>query len=199
MPSLAFNDYYQHTVSIFYAIKAASPFAVGFYVSACVLIIYILFSLFSDKSDAVSHISKTHKKHQREALQALNKMRTFNTFEQKERYLKKISPFVFEDFILSAYLRAGYKIKRNAKKTGDGGIDGRVRIKGKWHLIQAKRYQVSYIKMSDIERFNKLCKQQNTQGVFVFVGKISESSLVKSNKMENVTLLYGDELNQVLN
>lgn len=163
-------------------------------IAAVILLIALIVTLFIGK-----RTSKRHQFHQRTALNALNKIRTFQTNGQRERYLQKISPFVFEDLILTAYQQKKHKIKRNKKKTGDGGIDGRVVIHGQWNLIQAKRYQKSYIKFSDIELFATTCKKHNKQGVFVFVGKVSDSTIEKAKQFENLDLLYGERLALLLN
>ena len=56
-------------------------------------------------------------------------------------YLRKIDPYVFEEPVLSAFERAGWRIERNAAYSGDGGIDGKLYGEQGWLiLIQCKRY-----------------------------------------------------------
>ncbi|WP_375491682.1 restriction endonuclease [uncultured Nostoc sp.] len=45
--------------------------------------------------------------------------------------LRKISPYVFEELVLTCCKKQGWQIQRNFRYTGDGGIDGRVLILGK--------------------------------------------------------------------
>ena len=61
-------------------------------------------------------------------------------------YLRQVNPFLFEEMILTALKRHGFKIKRNRRYTGDGGIDGQAWWNGQHYLIQAKRYIVDELR-----------------------------------------------------
>lgn len=143
-------------------------------------------------------VSNKHKWHRQTASKVLNRIRQFETSVQKERYIQKMSPFAFEDLILTAYKNNGCKIKRNRRKTGDGGIDGMVYLSKQWQLIQAKRYDKAYIRFKDIEEFNKICYTKKKKGLFIFVGKISEVTIKKAQGCEKVTLVYGDKLTKLM-
>lgn len=105
-------------------------------------------------------------------------------------YLRKINPFVFEELLLYTFKKRGYKIYRNKRYTGDGGIDGKVKINKQIFLIQAKRYS-SYINMKHLIDFNILCKENNTNGFFIHTGKTgSESKKINSN----IKIISGDNL-----
>ena len=56
-------------------------------------------------------------------------------------YLRKIDPLAFEELTLEAFARAGHRIKRGRRYSGDGGIDGHVQVDGRWVPIQCKRYR----------------------------------------------------------
>lgn len=60
----------------------------------------------------------------------IDKINTFPHFGQKIAYLRKIDPFVFEELLLEGFERRGFEVIRNRRYTGDGGIDGRVKIDG---------------------------------------------------------------------
>lgn len=59
---------------------------------------------------------------------------------KKLTYIKRIDPYVFEELILTALSHHGYRIKRGTRYSGDGGIDGHVKVGFRWAAIQAKRY-----------------------------------------------------------
>ncbi|HCJ0405636.1 TPA: restriction endonuclease, partial [Klebsiella variicola] len=87
---------------------------------------------------------RRHERKQSSAVRVIDKINTFPHFGQKIAYLRKIDPFVFEELLLEGFERRGFEVIRNRRYTGDGGIDGRVKIDGQTWLIQAKRY-TSYI------------------------------------------------------
>lgn len=114
----------------------------------------------------------------KKAKEVLLKIRQFDTTKSHTgviNYLKKIDPFVFEELLLTCFKEAGCKIKRNRRYTGDGGIDGKVWISGKQHLIQAKRYK-GHIKKSHVEEFISLCKRKRRHGLFIHTGRIGRES-----------------------
>ncbi|BDA75865.1 hypothetical protein CAL7716_100310 (plasmid) [Calothrix sp. PCC 7716] len=90
-------------------------------------------------------------------------------------YLRKIEPFVFEEFLLTCFQRQGYKIVRGTRYTGDGGIDGKVYIDGRLYLIQAKRYSGG-IKLAHLQEFGAVIKKNKCAGgYFIHTGKTGAS------------------------
>lgn len=86
-------------------------------------------------------------------------------------YLRKIEPFVFEEFLLTCFERQGYRIIRNTCYTGDGGIDGKVYIDGGLYLIQAKRYSGD-IKLAHLHDFAATIKLYKcVGGYFIHTGR----------------------------
>lgn len=92
-------------------------------------------------------------------------------------YLRRIDPFVFEELLLTAFERKGYRVKRNERYTGDGGVDGRVYRNGELYLIQAKRYK-SYVSARHLENFLRLV--ENTKeakgGYFIHTGRTGKET-----------------------
>lgn len=89
-------------------------------------------------------------------------------------YLRKVDPFVFEELVLYSFRKAGYRIIRNARYTGDGGVDGRVIRDGKRYLLQMKRYS-GFIHLEDVQALDALCRKKNRGGLFVHTGRVPDS------------------------
>ena len=89
--------------------------------------------------------------------------------------LRSVNPFVFEEMILTALKKRGFKITRNKRYSGDGGIDGQVRIKNEHYLIQAKRYK-NHINPAHVQTFVRLCRKRGEKGLFVHTGKTGKKS-----------------------
>lgn len=126
------------------------------------------------------------------ALKQLNKM---ESPAQKFSYLRKVDPFVFEEMILSSLKKAGVKIKRNKKYTGDGGVDGKLYIDGRLILIQAKRY-ANHIEPKHVREFSELCHRHKSFGLFVHTGKTGAKSLGSAGR--NVVIISGHKLLSML-
>lgn len=150
----------------------------------------------------------SHKKsiHHKKIKQAKKIYKNFNSKEYNINennkswlfnYLRKIDPFVFEELVLYAFKCNGFKIKRNKKYTGDGGIDGRVKINQQQYLIQVKRY-TNYINPSHVEQFAHVCKNQKKLGFFVHTGKTGSSAKEISNNHPNIKIISGDKLVKLL-
>lgn len=108
-------------------------------------------------------------------------------------YLRKIDPFVFEELILYSMKKKGFKVRRNKRYTGDGGIDGRVRYKGEKFLMQAKRYS-DHIDPRHIQDFIRVCRGEKKRGFFVHTGKTGEASKEIIRKNPQIILLSGEGL-----
>tara|TARA_Y100000052_G_scaffold3205_1_gene2446 strand:+ start:502 stop:1068 length:567 start_codon:yes stop_codon:yes gene_type:complete len=142
-----------------------------------------------------SFIFKKKTKHElfvKRAYRALAKVNSIAVSAKRMQYLRKMNPYVFEELVLCAFKNLGYKIKRNRKYTGDGGIDGKVIIKGKVILIQVKRYK-GHISMRHVVEFDKLCSRHKTTGLFVHTGKTGKGS--KQYALQsNVSIISGSQL-----
>lgn len=130
-----------------------------------------------------------------EAHQELKKLKG-KTPDYQMTYLRGVNPFVFEEMILTAIKRQGFKIQRNKRYTGDGGIDGRCFINGKEYLIQAKRYK-GHINPAHVIEFSAICKRLGKKGLFVHTGKTgAKSKRVAVNT--NLEIISGDRLIKLL-
>lgn len=108
--------------------------------------------------------------------------------------LRNISPYIFEELLLCCCLDQGWKIQRNKKYSGDGGVEGRVLIGGKIYLIQAKRYE-GYIKSEHLQAFEAVIKHEKaTGGFFIHTGKTGLHSKSILNQHPQITLLSGQRL-----
>ncbi len=141
-----------------------------------------------------------HKHKIQKASVILEKIRAFEGEAVEARifgYLRKIDPYVFEELLLTAFEQKGYKIIRNKKYSGDGGIDGRlIDNKGRLIYVQAKRYK-GHIKKSDVLDFStKVIRDKKCyRGYFVHTGRTGKS-LLHSN--EFVDVYSGNKLIELL-
>ena len=139
--------------------------------------------------------NKRHKRNVKHSNKVLNKLQHIERPQYQLGYLRKVDPYIFEELILSAFSAAGYKIKRNNKYSGDGGIDGKVIVNGQVILIQAKRYS-SYINGSHVEDFSHVCAKEGAVGLFIHTGKTTPHS--RNQHQGNIQLVGGDKLLKLL-
>ena len=108
-------------------------------------------------------------------------------------YLRKIDPFVFEELILLAFKKKGFRIKRNKRYTHDGGIDGKCIRHGETFIIQAKRYS-DYIKEEHVRQFIKVCHSHKKRGYFIHTGKTGNETKELIRQNPQIKLLSGESL-----
>jgi restriction system protein len=107
--------------------------------------------------------------------------------------LRKMNPYAFEELLLTCCQNQGWKIERNFRYTGDGGLDGRVTIAGRLYLIQAKRY-CGYINLKHILDFNQVIQQEKAYGgFFIHTGKTGKSAKELLREYR-ISLLSGQRL-----
>lgn len=106
-------------------------------------------------------------------------------------YLRKIDPYVFEELVLDGFESNGFKVTRNRRYSGDGGIDGNVRFEGEDYLVQCKRYR-AYIQAKHVEDFAELCTRRGLDGFFVHTGKTGQGA--KDARCGCVEVVSGDRL-----
>lgn len=117
-----------------------------------------------------------HKHHIGKSNRALDRLTDDGRWQSKIAYLRTIHPSSFEEMLLTALERAGYRIKRNKRYTGDGGLDGQFWLpNGQKMLIQAKRYQAS-VSSRHIDDFGRLCEGMGVTGLFIHTGKTPKAS-----------------------
>lgn len=139
-------------------------------------------------------------KHQKNIYNSKNIIAKLNTFEydgQKINYLKKIDPFLFEELLLTAFENKGFKIVRNKKYTGDGGIDGVIYDNdNNKYLIQAKRYS-KYINLAHIKEFGKLVSNKKCKGYFIHTGKTGRGSFEETSNYD-IEIISGTKLIELI-
>ncbi len=106
-------------------------------------------------------------------------------------YLRKIDPYVFEELVLDGFEANGFKVTRNRRYSGDGGIDGHVSFDGEDYLVQCKRYK-AYIQVRHVEEFAELCTRRSQEGFFVHTGRTGPGA--KDARSGLVEVVSGDRL-----
>lgn len=154
-----------------------------------VFFILILINLFSKRIRRIPNVVYSYFR--------LYKLKGFKNDPRRQfGYLRYTNHFIFEEMILSAFKKLGFKIIRNKRYTGDGGIDGKVVIKGKVTLIQAKRYK-GHINPRHVEDFSNICRNHGCTGLFVHTGKTGKLSRNLTNNV--VDIVSGQRMLDLLN
>lgn len=138
--------------------------------------------------------SLKHQRYIRQATLVLEQLRSGEVHLPKALgILRKMNPYAFEELLLTCCHERGWKIERNFKYSGDGGIDGQVTIAGRLYLIQAKRYR-GHIKADHIHDFYEvICQEEASGGFFIHTGKTGE--LAKELLRDyQISLLSGQRL-----
>jgi len=138
---------------------------------------------------------KNHKRWQKEGRETLNQLRRNSPTDTAaiRQTLNEMTPFGFEYLITEGFRTQGAEIRKIQRVTGDGGIDGMVKIEGRWHLIQAKRYKTP-IAASTIKEFLELCINKKMPGVFVATSGFTGPARQLASKQARLRLLDGPEL-----
>lgn len=108
-------------------------------------------------------------------------------------YLRKIDPYVFEELVLVAFKKRGYRVYRNRRYSGDGGVDGMVRIGGRRVLIQDKRYR-EHICLTHVEAFDEVCRKRKARGLFIHTGRTGRGSREVVWNSPRLDIISGDRL-----
>lgn len=128
----------------------------------------------SAQTRRASRRRREHQRNIRRAADVLREIRSWQAPQPGARilgYLRRCSPYVIEELVLSCLAEQGCRIERNPRYTGDGGIDGRVALDGKPCLIQVKRYR-SHIRLADVQQFARLIRRDpEAMGFFVHTGR----------------------------
>ena len=159
-----------------------------------ILVFFLILFLFLSKRK-----NYRHKRKIKNGERVLEKISSFKYPGAKINYLKKVDPFVFEELLLSAFKEKGFKIRRNKRYTGDGGIDGMMWDDQKRkYLIQAKRYS-SYVSKKHLEEFEALVTSKKCySGFFIHTGKTGKNTY-KDFSNSNIHIVSGDRLLNLIN
>lgn len=134
-----------------------------------------------------------HKKNIKESKAVHRSLIRIQDNKKRMDILRSIHPNVFEELILTSLKSPFRKIRRNHRYTGDGGIDGQVRINGQWHFIQAKRY-TNHISADHVREFIQLCKKEGQPGLFVHTGITGEKSKELISSASHCHMISGQAL-----
>lgn len=189
MNSLFFFDDVIYTASeIFFSYQllfAEFPILV---IMLSLLGLYVFLSLFKFRFNRHKHNVKVAKR-------AIKKVKTIQEPANRLLYLRKVDPYVFEELVLTALKENGYKIKRNKRYSGDGGIDGKVFIDGKLFFVQSKRYK-GHITLQHVKDFSSVCERYNASGLFVHTGRTGKA--VRDMDCNRVTIISGNRLDLLI-
>ena len=137
--------------------------------------------------------------HGRVLAQARRRLRTLHKINPRLRpaaamdYLRKVSPFVFEEMILCELERRKLSVARSVRYTGDSGVDGRFFINGVLWIIQAKRYSGD-VEARDVEAFEACCFEHEACGVFIYTGRTPPAVRSRARQNCKVTIINGERL-----
>ena len=124
-------------------------------------------------------LPRSHRRRIRQARRVLKKIRPWlgepNGAARTFGYLRKIDALSFEELVLQAFADMGWRVRRGTRYSGDGGIDGHVRLPGDpyWTAIQCKRYS-SAIDPRHVRDFSALVYPR--RGFFVHTGRTGDQS-----------------------
>ncbi|WP_236616938.1 restriction endonuclease [Sphingobium lactosutens] len=104
-----------------------------------------------------------------------------------------MDPLAFEELLLESFERRGFRVIRNHRYTGDGGIDRKVMIDGAFWLIQAKRYATA-IRPEHVSAFNALCRARSCRGLFIHTGRTGPQSRESIDNSSHVEIISGRRL-----
>ncbi|MQA40573.1 restriction endonuclease [Rugamonas aquatica] len=138
-----------------------------------------------------------HRRRIRQSRKVLHALRCLDGDGRQARrlaYLRQVDPLCVEEVVLSACEAGGAPVLRNRSYSGDGGIDGRVWIRGSgWHLVQVKRYR-EHVALAHLQQFAALVAAQRVAGGwFVHTGR-SGRALYPALRGSRVTLVSGERL-----
>jgi restriction system protein len=141
-----------------------------------------------------------HARNIRKASVILVKIRQFQEPHRRARiisYLRKVSPYVMEEMVLTAFESVGLRIRRSRRYSGDGGADGRVYRNNRSYLVQTKRYR-GHIDVQDVRDFEQTIARENAVGgFFVHTGRTGRASWACINR-SRIRILSGDRLLSLL-
>ena len=141
-------------------------------------------------------LPRSHRRRIRQARRVLAKLRPWLSQGDQGRarmfgYLRKIDALSFEELVLQAFVDMGWRVRRGVRYSGDGGVDGHVRLPGDpyWTAIQCKRYS-SAIDPRHVREFAALVYPR--RGLFIHTGRTGQQS--REAQGAAVLMVSGDRL-----
>lgn len=115
-----------------------------------------------------------HQRRVRQARKVLASLRALRGADAPARqfgYLRALDPLTMEEVVLTALEDGGRLVRRNRRYSGDGGVDGMVRLHGQWHLVQVKRYR-AHVACAHVPALATLVQRSGAGGaLFVHCGR----------------------------
>lgn len=143
-----------------------------------------------------SHIPVRHRWRRRQARNMCGQLQSADRSQPPAvvyARLRSMDPLAFEELLLECFERRGLQVTRNRRYTGDGGIDGKVKICGGVWLVQAKRY-ADAIRPEHVEAFAQLCAAKSMPGLFIHTGRTGPSTRTLLNRHPHIQIISGDQL-----
>jgi len=106
--------------------------------------------------------------------------------------LKEVDPYSFEKIILILLKKMGYGDFIETSKSGDGGIDGIInedQLGLEKIYIQAKRYNKSKVRETDIRNFIGAMSGDTRKGIFVTTSSFDEKAKNKAHDAHHTIIL----------
>lgn len=145
-------------------------------------------------------LPRSHRRRIRAARRALRKIRPWlcepSGSPRVFGYLRKVDALSFEELVLQCFVDMGWRVRRGTRYSGDGGVDGHVRLPFDhyWTAIQCKRYS-SAIDPTHVREFAEIVYP--LRGLFVHTGRTGQQS--HQARGESVTMVSGDRLIALIN
>lgn len=160
------------------------------------LLAIVIVILFARRHRAKPGFSIRHRHYQRRAARELDRIRQ-SSQRNNPRWvfgqLRHLNPYVFEELLLHCFECAGHRVIRNARYTGDGGIDGRVVVNGTLYLIQAKRYRQFIARDSLIDFAAAITRHAAGGGLYIHCGRTPADGVRQARSM-GINIISGQRL-----
>lgn len=144
-----------------------------------------------------SHSALRHLRYRDNASRLLLRLPQLSADGQRLVYLRKINPYVFEEMILTALEKRGFPVRRNARYSGDGGIDGQFWVGSQRWIVQAKRFS-SAVRPEHVRDFGELARREKCRGLFIHTGRTGQISMEYFQSYPEILLISGSSLLQLL-
>lgn len=132
---------------------------------------------------------RRHRIWEKEALALLKRIGSGRLSETDTREaIRDMNPYAFEYLIVAIFKQRGLETRKIKRASGDGGIDGMVRIDHRWHLIQAKRYAAP-VSAPLVEEFALLSRHKRMPGLFVASSGFTKGAYLAARNGRFIQLL----------
>jgi len=137
-----------------------------------------------------------HRRRVRRSRRVLANLRAIRGEAQGARrfaYLRTVDPLCMEEVVLSALEQGGRLVRRNRRYSGDGGVDGLVRIDGSWQLVQVKRYR-AHVACAHVAELAALVARHRAGGALFVHCRRSGKAVYQALRGTPVALVSGAAL-----